>query len=514
MLGSSPARSQTEEENKLTGEWIFTMNLISGESTYGKWVEIAQQGVSPLIHVDQLLDGTLDFDSPDPSISLTGMVSGDHVMIDFHQILEDEETGNVFEGEASFASTITKRPRSDSGGVIATIEGTYEGSGWLKFYVEQIEFIDFGTWVGEFKVDVYLLTDDPRIRLIRNLNDKLQELLDVQDTAEIEMRQAIEDFYNSLSGEMTPGEIERKYKEFVGKLQKIRENTLREILRIIEEARAIWRRPNITDSDAANIWRDFITKANAIKGSLSELYNYNRGLIRDAAIYYKNANRREALCESLIEEWQSLCPQFQSSRQEIAALQRELSDAQNQLSAKEGEFAQFLQANTATIQENENTLISKRSSLDEANLKLADLRIERNSLEIDIRDLEKRKQDLERELQQAGGSDPVIEQSIAEVTNELGTKQSEYGTLQGQIDAEESKVNTLNGEIRVIEASNLEIAANILREKNEVIQAYVDFNNLNGDLLATQSEFSSIEHRIRALERSISFLCQTQLQCN
>ncbi|MCR4315158.1 MAG: hypothetical protein NUW37_02285 [Planctomycetes bacterium] len=236
------------------------MTLLSGSSTYGKWPEYAQQGTTSLIPVIHHDDGTLEFESPDPSITLSGNVVGDFVTVNFHQVLSDEETSNVFEGNATFTSTITRKPSDDGTGIIVTIDGTYSGSGWLQFYDEQDSLVDYGSWNGTFTAKVYRSIDnDVKITLQRKLNQLLSDIYSVVQVFVEQSNDLIEKTFEDVVSFQSKKEAKEYINSQLRLLSSLQKQAEAEIERIFSDANSAFVEAKKKEKSIDNsLWATFI----------------------------------------------------------------------------------------------------------------------------------------------------------------------------------------------------------------------------------------------------------------
>ncbi|MCR4317567.1 MAG: hypothetical protein NUW37_14605 [Planctomycetes bacterium] len=310
-----PRQDPESDDFNLTGDWIFNMTLLSGSSTYGKWPEYAQQGTTSLIPVIHHEDGTLEFESPDPSITLSGTMEGDQVTVNFHQVLSNEETHNVFEGNATFTSTITKKPSDDGSSIIATIDGTYSGSGWLQFYDEQALLTDFGSWQGQFKTYIYSSIDRaPSLILAHDLSVLLDSAGDVVGASAEEMSSQVD----SLLSEFEDGEPSSSIKVLViaarNQIMRTRDVAMSRLREIFNEAQSNYSSvKKINDKSVALAWKNFL---NNFKNYRHYVDNEHASAIRSIAGI---GNRRNAsLCSLYRSQFELDCMRKHTLESEIA----------------------------------------------------------------------------------------------------------------------------------------------------------------------------------------------------
>ncbi|MCR4316292.1 MAG: hypothetical protein NUW37_08090 [Planctomycetes bacterium] len=363
------ALSTGEEEDalNLSGDWIFNMTLLSGSSTYGKWPEYAQQGTSPLIPVVHNDDGTLEFESPDQSITLSGSVSGDQVTIDFHQVLVDEETSNVFEGNATFTSTITKKPSDDGTGIIATIEGTYSGSGWLKFYDEQTLLTDFGSWSGEFRTIAYKSIDnDPGLLLQHQLSDQKTLLYAELSNFDHMSLELLVNIVDEVSQVDTRSEKETIIADNKKQMEELYQQTIVDFREVFEESRDL-----ITDFSSnggqKETWQTFASVYSDQAGIMKDLFSEVIQLISPIA----NPNSKATICKKAITIFYESCAELKKLPGQVIQFSNQIQITQVLITFKESSINDAVNAMNDLIKVPLSDVTRK---LDEANIALADAR--------------------------------------------------------------------------------------------------------------------------------------------
>ncbi|MCR4317251.1 MAG: hypothetical protein NUW37_13010 [Planctomycetes bacterium] len=403
------------------------MVLVSGSSIYNKWPEFALQGQTQLIPVIHHNDGTLEFDSPDPSISITGVVTGDFVTIDVHQILSDEETnhefeGNVLESVTTINTRISKLGRKNESAVKATIQGTYSGSGYLKFYNDTELLTDFGFWEGTFSATVlFSISFDPRITLSEELSAFLERMFQIQQDADLAFRLEIAFLLDSFDEDTDRVEAHRLERESKERLKGIHDTSKNAIEDVFAEARAYFEsiRDSIPSREAHDIWVEFVSIKNDILRNLRESHRQFSGYVSNIGSYFLlNNNQRDRLCDKFVDEWLALCAEFHNAKTIQDQADENLIVADILRSALTPQITNELGAKLIerqVITDRKNKRIEEFGEWTGQSAYLVALReyyrFEDNRLKDEL-------EELTRQLRQAGGTDQQIEAQIAAVESD------------------------------------------------------------------------------------------------
>ncbi|MCR4317277.1 MAG: hypothetical protein NUW37_13140, partial [Planctomycetes bacterium] len=237
--------SQSTEPD-LTGLWVLSLDLQGGtwELDEANMVAIAPDGEAPPLAVEQN-GNILDFLNPPETIELSGMVSGDSVTINQHQVLFGEETASVYDATVSL-SGITMKGRTDSGSAI--IEGTYTGFGFLtrQYGVDEsgepIFLTDNCTWFGTVTGYIILSETIPEEgSLAYDLSVKRIDMVIIENEASDAMETEFNDLVVVLEDVNDPSIRNEEGRASQANILVVRNDARHGIEEILEEGRQRWR---------------------------------------------------------------------------------------------------------------------------------------------------------------------------------------------------------------------------------------------------------------------------------